>query len=187
VVPSRARAERRVSGPAAARARKIGLRTVTGSCRATTSTRSISRPSRVGHPPTDPLAARGGRTAIGTYGLSLGGYTTTLLASLEPELACVIAGIPAPTTSGSPLGPAWVAAPPGRVRRPLARPRRADHGRHLAARVRAEGPWDRRFLYAATADRLVPPATIVALWDHWERPRSTGTKAATCRSDGKRP
>jgi hypothetical protein len=32
---------------------------------------------------------------IGVYGLSLGGYTATLLASLEDDLACVIAGIPA--------------------------------------------------------------------------------------------
>ena len=40
------------------------------------------------------IRAEGGR-AIGVYGLSLGGYTTALLAALEPRLACVVAGIPA--------------------------------------------------------------------------------------------
>jgi hypothetical protein len=37
--------------------------------------------------------------------------------------------------------------------------------------LRPKVPWDRRFLYAATADRLVPPATVCALWNHWDRPR----------------
>jgi hypothetical protein len=32
-------------------------------------------------------------------------------------------------------------------------------------------PWERRFIYAATADRLVPPATVQTLWEHWGRPR----------------
>ena len=31
--------------------------------------------------------------------------------------------------------------------------------------------WDRRYLYAATADRLVPPHGVQALWEHWGRPR----------------
>ena len=55
------------------------------------------------------------RTAqpIGVYGLSLGGYTATLLASLEDDLACVIAGIPATaTTSASRAGscPWWLSS-----------------------------------------------------------------------------
>ena len=32
---------------------------------------------------------------IGVLGLSLGGYNTALLASVQPGLACAIAGIPA--------------------------------------------------------------------------------------------
>src|SRR5882724_5499143 len=36
---------------------------------------------------------REGATAIGTYGLSLGGYTVSLLATLEADLDCVVAGI----------------------------------------------------------------------------------------------
>jgi hypothetical protein len=109
---------------------------------------------------------------VGAYGLSLGGYTATLLASLDPALTCVIAGIPASDYVGLTrwVLPAWLlqlAAYAGvtldrieqivRVVSPLA----------LDPRV----PWDRRFLYAATGDRLVPPATVRALWEHWGRPR----------------
>jgi hypothetical protein len=109
---------------------------------------------------------------IGTYGLSLGGYTTTLLASLEDGLACVIAGIPATDYIGLTrwVLPAWLI-------------RLAEYGGLSLDRVERlmavisplafapKIPWERRFLYAATADRLVPPATVVTLWDHWERPR----------------
>ena len=35
-----------------------------------------------------------GATRIGVYGVSLGGHTAALLASLDPGLACVVAGIP---------------------------------------------------------------------------------------------
>jgi hypothetical protein len=37
-------------------------------------------------------------TAIGLYGISLGAYTSALVASLEDDLSCVIAGIPPPTS-----------------------------------------------------------------------------------------
>jgi hypothetical protein len=109
---------------------------------------------------------------VGVYGLSLGGYTATLLASLEDDIACAIAGIPATDIVGLTrwVLPAWLLQLGEyagvtldrieeivRVISPLA----------FAPKV----PWDRRFLYAATADRLVPPATVRALWEHWERPR----------------
>lgn len=117
------------------------------------------------------LRARGAEQ-IGVYGLSLGGGTTALLAAFEPELACVIAGIPATCFVGLAranlppfllrwteyLGMAWpdierlctVVSPLG-----------------MAPRV----PRERRYLFAATADRLVPLAGVQALWEHWERPR----------------
>ena len=109
---------------------------------------------------------------IGVYGLSLGGYTATLLAAIEGDLACAIAGIPATDYVGLTrwVLPAWLlqlAEYAGvtldrieqivRVISPLAFP--------------PQVPWERRFLYAATADRLVPPATVQALWEHWGRPR----------------
>jgi dienelactone hydrolase len=109
--------------------------------------------------------------AVGVYGLSLGGLTAALVASLE-HVDCVVAGIPAtdyvslahwnlpPALMGffERQGLAW-----DEVRRlvrlisPLA----------LAPRVARE----RRFLFAAAADRLVPPQHAVELWRHWEEPR----------------
>ena len=32
-------------------------------------------------------------------------------------------------------------------------------------------PLERRFIFAAVADRIVPPEQARKLWEHWERPR----------------
>ena len=109
---------------------------------------------------------------IGAYGLSLGGYTATLLAALEGDLACVIAGIPATCYVGLTrwVVPGWLlqlAEYAGVTLERVERIARVISPLALEPRV----PWSRRFLYAATADRLVPPATVRALWDHWGRPR----------------
>ena len=109
---------------------------------------------------------------IGAYGLSLGGYTATLLAGLEDDLACVIAGIPASDYVGLTrwVLPTWLlqlAAYAGVTLDRIEEIMRVISPLALAPRV----PWDRRFLYAATGDRLVPPATVRALWEHWDRPR----------------
>jgi hypothetical protein len=109
---------------------------------------------------------------IGAYGLSLGGYTATLLAALEGDLACVIAGIPATCYVGLTrwVVPGWLlqlAEYAGVTLERVERIARVISPLALEPRV----PWSRRFLYAATADRLVPPATVRALWDHWDRPR----------------
>jgi hypothetical protein len=109
---------------------------------------------------------------IGAYGLSLGGYTATLLAALEGDLACAIAGIPATCYVGLTrwVVPAWLlqlAEYAGVTLDRIERIVRVISPLALPPKV----PWDRRFLYAATADRLVPPATVHALWEHWGRPR----------------
>jgi hypothetical protein len=109
---------------------------------------------------------------IGAYGLSLGGYTATLLAALEGDLACVIAGIPATCYVGLTrwVVPGWLlqlAEYAGVTLERVERIARVISPLALEPQV----PWSRRFLYAATADRLVPPATVRALWDHWGRPR----------------
>lgn len=109
---------------------------------------------------------------IGTYGLSLGGYTTTLLAALEPDLACLVAGIPATDYVGLTRWnlPTWL------LRLAEQAGLTFDRVEHLTRVIsplamRPRVPWDRRYLYAATADRLVPPAGVHALWEHWGRPR----------------
>lgn len=113
-----------------------------------------------------------GAPAIGAYGVSLGGYTTALLASLEKNLDCVIAGIPATDfmrlmrshvpalvlRAAARLGFSFERAEPLlRVISPLA----------LSPQV----PRERRYLYAGLADHLAPPDHVRDLWLHWERPR----------------
>jgi len=117
---------------------------------------------------------REGAPGIGVHGISLGGYTTALLAALEPELDAVVAGIPASCF----VGLARQHVPPGiaalldrsgfplerieellRVVSPLAMP--------------VQVPRERRFVYAGTADRLAPPEQAWDLWRHWERPHVT--------------
>jgi len=109
---------------------------------------------------------------VGAYGLSLGGYTVSLLATLEADLDCVIAGI-APSDfvelgrrHTHPLISALAryGAPPEhearstlRVISPLAAP----------ARV----PWANRYVFGGLADRMVPRRQVRALWEHWGRPR----------------
>jgi dienelactone hydrolase len=111
-------------------------------------------------------------TGIGVYGLSLGGYTVALLATLEANLDCVIVGI-APSdfvelghAHSHPLIAALsrYGAPPKnearsvfRVISPLAAPPRV--------------PWPNRYIFGGLADRMVPRRQVRALWEHWKRPR----------------
>lgn len=109
---------------------------------------------------------------IGVYGISLGGYTATLLASLEDDLACAIAGIPATDYVGLTrwVLPGWLLSLAEYAGVTLERVEQLVRVISPLA-FRPKVPWGRRFLYAATADRLVPPAAVRALWEHWERPR----------------
>jgi hypothetical protein len=111
-------------------------------------------------------------TPVGAYGVSLGGYTTALLAALDDGLDCVIAGMPAAdwlqllrwNVPAVLLGLAERAgvrwdhvADVLRVVAPLALPPRVPAGRC--------------YLFAGLGDRLVPPHLVRALWRHWGRPR----------------
>lgn len=109
---------------------------------------------------------------VGVYGLSLGGYNAALLASLDADLACVVAGVPvadftrvllrhAPDTSVRALSDTGLSEPRMRellgVVSPLA----------LSPKV----PRDRRYLFGGLADQIVPPDQVRDLWRHWEEPR----------------
>lgn len=112
-----------------------------------------------------------GAERVGVLGLSLGGYTTALIASLEDDIECAIAGIPAAEfgelscyhSSGRALAQATEARiTPERITAALTpvsplvlRPRIAH---------------DRRFIFGALADRFVPPQQVEALWRHWDQP-----------------
>ena len=106
---------------------------------------------------------------IGLNGISLGGYLTSLVASLDDGLTCAILGVPAVDlvelvdrhaglSGHDALGQTMrLAKPIGRMISPFA----------LTPRVPMQG----RFIYAGIADRLVHPRDQVArLWEHWGRP-----------------
>ena len=115
------------------------------------------------------IRARGG-TRIALYGLSLGAYVSALVASLEDDLAGVIAGIPAvdfPNVARD--NEPWV------MRRygsdavvDWEEVRAATHAvSPLALQPRV--PRERRFIFAGTADRVARPDQARALWRHWDR------------------
>jgi len=113
-----------------------------------------------------------GAPAIGTYGVSLGGYTAALHASLEDDLDCVIVGVPA--TDFSRLlqthVPNFVLRAAARVGisfEPVERALSVVSPFSFQPRVRH----DRRFLFAGIADQLTSPDHAHALWRHWEEPR----------------
>ncbi|MCW2649297.1 MAG: hypothetical protein JWR32_273 [Mycobacterium sp.] len=106
---------------------------------------------------------------IGLNGMSLGGYITALVASLEDDLACAILGVPvadlidvltrhAGLRRDDPrLQTIAQARPIGRMISPLS----------LTPRVPMHG----RFIYAGLADRVVHPREqTIRLWEHWGRP-----------------
>lgn len=110
--------------------------------------------------------------SVGVYGLSLGGYNAALMAALDADLACVIAGIPAAdfirlAQHHSRPSDLLLAKQAGlkwtdiqdimRVVSPLA----------LAPRV----PHERRYIFGGRADCIVPPDQVRDLWQHWKRPR----------------
>ncbi|HEY8123187.1 MAG TPA: hypothetical protein VII78_17840 [Myxococcota bacterium] len=116
------------------------------------------------------VRAQGG-APVGLYGISLGGYVSSLVSALEDDLRCVIAGIPAVdfaclARDNEP----WIM-------------RRYDRDFALDWQlVRAithvvsplaftpKIPRDGRFIYAGVADRIARPDQARALWRHWERP-----------------
>ena len=108
-------------------------------------------------------------SAIGLYSISLGGYVSSLVASLEDGLTCAILGVPVVDLidllgrhSGlSAEDPrrrtVELAAPIGHMTSPLS----------MTPRVPMRG----RFIYAGIADRLVHPREqVVRLWRHWGEP-----------------
>ena len=111
-------------------------------------------------------------TGIGLFGISLGGYTVSLLAGLEPGLDAVIAGIPVidfPTLFRT-QSPAHVVA------------RSIEHeildgpAETITATVAPTSfeplvPEEGRFIFAGLGDRMAHPRQAHELWEHWDRPK----------------
>jgi hypothetical protein len=113
-----------------------------------------------------------GAPAVGLYGISLGGYTTALVASFADDLDCAIAGIPATdfmrlVRAHVPRvvlrGAEMVGLSVERLETLLSVVSPFSFRPRLARR--------RRFLYAGTRDRLAPPDHARDLWRHWDEPR----------------
>jgi len=110
-------------------------------------------------------------SAVGAFGLSLGGYTTALFASLAEGLDCAIPGIPLADFT--------------RMLSRHASPHQLRYAEHLGLDFdRAREvlsvvsplvfeplvPKQGRMIFGATADRLVTPDHVRDLWRHWEEP-----------------
>jgi pimeloyl-ACP methyl ester carboxylesterase len=109
------------------------------------------------------------KSPIGMYGISLGGYVTSLVASLEDSLTCAVLGVPVADLTGL-LGrhANFRADDPRRLTVALAEPiGRMVSPLSLQPRVPMRG----RFIYAGIADRVVHPREQAArLWEHWGKP-----------------
>ena len=113
-----------------------------------------------------------GAAGIGVYGLSLGGYNAALLAGLEQGLACVVAGIPAVDFTRL----FFRHGPPVQI---LEAELHGIEELHMDEIMRVISPLaltprvprERRYIFGAIADRLVPADQVRDLWRHWERPR----------------
>lgn len=114
-----------------------------------------------------------GTGPVGAFGMSLGGYTTALLSTVEPELAFAVPMIPLASLPDM----MWSE---GANDPRLARAE--EHGwtreiLHDFLRVHAPlartplVPPERRLIIAARGDRICPPEQAEALWRHWGSPR----------------
>jgi dienelactone hydrolase len=110
-------------------------------------------------------------TDIGVHGISMGGFHTALLAALEDDLACAIAGIPVADQAAL----IWHHVAPAALNALRAEGVDIEVARSLLQvvsplRLDALVPRDRRFIYAAVADRFVPARDVLLLHERWERP-----------------
>jgi dienelactone hydrolase len=116
---------------------------------------------------------RRGAAEVGIVGMSLGGYVSALLASVESGCDFVIPVMPAVSFAdlmwdhGAGTAGRRKAERHGITRQTLAR----VFAVHAPLEHRPLVPHARRFIIAGLGDRITPPAQARALWEHWERPR----------------
>jgi hypothetical protein len=112
-----------------------------------------------------------GAPAIGIHGISLGGYTAALLAGIESDLACVIAGIPPADLPLVMLRHApRVVRQIGKHEGLFGQPARTLHKVVSPLAFAPRVPRERRYIYAGMVDRMSTPRHAHMLWQHWERP-----------------
>jgi dienelactone hydrolase len=112
-----------------------------------------------------------GSPALGVHGMSLGGYTAALFASIERGLACAVPLVPAVSLQ----------AILGASRSPEARRAREAIGlddallseawaSHEPLRHRPRVAPEGRLILAGLSDRICTPDQVETLWQHWEQP-----------------
>jgi pimeloyl-ACP methyl ester carboxylesterase len=121
----------------------------------------------------DYLEARG-VTRVGVTGISLGGYTSALLAAVEERLHFAIPNVP--LVSIPDLVLEWF--PMNLTIKALlkasnttVRQARQMLAVHSPLTYRPLIPRERLMVIAGAGDRLAPPKHARLLWDHWDRPR----------------
>lgn len=114
-----------------------------------------------------------GAPSVGVSGVSLGGYTTALLAALEPRLAFAIPNVPVVSLPDALLE--W--NPAGALMRAamFATKLSLEEVRHRMAvhsplSFQPQIPKGRLMVIGGVGDRLASPKHARLLWDHWERP-----------------
>jgi hypothetical protein len=112
-----------------------------------------------------------GAPLLGVYGMSLGGYTAALFASIESRLSCAITMIPVVSLAGL-------------IQRDLSEEKRLAGEALGVTEAVLEQAWAPhaplchtpkvakagRLIVAGLADRICPPDQAQALFEHWERP-----------------
>lgn len=111
---------------------------------------------------------------IGVTGISLGGYTSALLAAVEERLYFCVPNVP--VVSLLDLMLEWFPANlpiKASLRAVGMRVREARHTMavHSPLTYRPLIPKERLMVIAGAGDRLAPPKYARLLWDHWDRPR----------------
>lgn len=117
-----------------------------------------------------------GAPSIGAHGVSLGGYNAALLAGIDDDLSCVIAGIPPVDLARL----VWTHAGPTVVgsleRAGIDRDEVAELYRVVSPLAfEPKTPREGRAIYAGIGDRLVSADHPRDLWAHWGRPRIVWT------------
>ncbi len=112
--------------------------------------------------------------AIGVHGVSLGAYTTALVAAFEPDLDCVIAGVPAADFARLLRSHVPDIALRAMDRFGFSFDRIEQLLQVVSPFAFDPGvPSNRCYLYAGLVDRLASPDHARDLWEHWGRPRVT--------------
>ena len=122
-----------------------------------------------------------GAPAVGAFGISLGGYTTALFASIADGLACAVAGIPLTDIT--------------RLVERHGSTHQVRYAMHLGydlervSRVLSvvsplvlepKVPHPGRLIFGAVGDRLVTPDHVRDLWRHWQKPEIVWYQGSHC-------